>query len=117
MKKLHKGLIIGGAALAVLVPAGLVAADQIDMGHGPGQGRGNGTMTHDCTRNGTQTGTQTGTQAGSRMQQRDGTGPNHAANSANRPGTTTKTTGSTGSTTQRQYGPMNGSGGQMRRGG
>ena len=111
MRKLHKGLIIGGAALAVLVPAGLVAADQVGVGNGQGHGRGNGTMTHDCTR--------TGAEAGSQMQKRDGTGPNHAANSANRPGATTTTTaGATGGTTaQRQYGPMNGSGGQMRRGG
>jgi hypothetical protein len=108
MRKLHKGLIIGGATLAVLVPAGLVAADQLDMGHGQGQGRGNGSMTHDCPR--------TGTEAGSQMQRRDGTGPNHAANSANRPGATTTTT-SNGSTVDGQYGPMNGHGGQMRRGG
>ena len=94
MRKLHKGLIIGGATLAVLVPAGLVAADQVDMGNGQGHGRGNGTMTHDCTR--------TGTETGSQMQMREGTGPNHAANSA---------------TDQGQYGPMNGSGGQMRWGG
>jgi len=103
MRKLHKGLIIGGAALAVLVPAGLVAADQADMGNG--HGRGNGTMTHDCNR--------TGTEAGSQMQKRDGTGPNHAANSANRPGAATNN----GATNQGQYGPMDGSGGQMRRGG
>ena len=44
MRRLHEGLIISGATLAVLVPAGLVAADQMDMG------RGNGTVTHDCTR-------------------------------------------------------------------
>jgi hypothetical protein len=100
MRKLHKGLIIGGATLAVLVPAGLVAADQIDMGNGQGHGRGNGTMTHDCTR--------TGTEAGSQMQKRDGTGPNHAGNSANRAGTST--------TTNSQHGPMNGSGRQMRSG-
>ena len=99
MRKLHKGLIIGGATLAVLVPAGLVAADQIDMGNGQGHGRGNGTMTHECT--------QTGTEAGSQMQKRDGTGPNHAANSAT----------NNGATTQRQNGPMDGSGAQVRRGG
>jgi hypothetical protein len=103
MRKLHKGLIIGGATLAVLVPAGLVAADQIDMGNGPGHGRGNGTMTHDCTRS----------DSGTPIQARDGTGPNHAANMAKRSGTTT----TSGTTTQRQYGPMNGTGGQMRRGG
>jgi hypothetical protein len=32
MRKLHKGLIIGGATLAALVPAGLVVADQADVG-------------------------------------------------------------------------------------
>jgi hypothetical protein len=37
MRKLHKGLIIGGVTLAALVPAGLVAADQIDMGNGHGR--------------------------------------------------------------------------------
>lgn len=48
MKTWHKGMIIGGAALAVLVPAGLVAADQIGP-MGNGQGRGNGSMTQHCT--------------------------------------------------------------------
>ena len=32
MRRLHEDLIISGATLAVLVPAGLVAADQMDMG-------------------------------------------------------------------------------------
>jgi hypothetical protein len=78
MRKLHKGLIIGGATLAVLVPAGLVAADQVDMGNG--HGRGNGTMTGDCPYG--------HDEAGTHMQKRDGTGPYHAVNSANRPGAT-----------------------------
>jgi hypothetical protein len=64
-------------------------------------------MTHDCTR--------TDAEPGSQLQLRDGTGPNHAANSANRPAASTATTN--GSTNQHQYGPMNGSGGQMRTGG
>jgi hypothetical protein len=103
MRKLHKGLIIGGATLAVLVPAGLVAADQIDMGNG--HGRGNGTMSHDCTRTGN------ATQDGNQMQRRDGTGPNHATNSVNTPGTTTGNTA-----TGAQRGPMNGTGRQTRSG-
>lgn len=91
MKTWHKGLIIGGAALAVLVPAGLVAADQ--MGPGNGQGRGNGSMNQNCdheqmqARNGTgqQNGQQNGRQngmrgqgTGDRTQARDGTGARHA---------------------------------------
>ena len=82
MKTWQKGLIIGGASLAVLVPAGLVAADQ--MGPGNGQGRGNGSMTQHCdheqmqARNGGgsgRMGNQNGNQNG--MQARDGSGPRH----------------------------------------
>jgi hypothetical protein len=91
MKTWHKGMIIGGAALAVLVPAGLVAADQ--MGPGNGQGRGNGSMNQDCDRaqmqaqhgngGGMQNGTQRGMRGqgmgtGDRIQARDGTGARHA---------------------------------------
>ena len=115
MKTWHKGLIIGGATLAVLVPAGLVAADQMGPGNGNGngQGRGNGSMTHDCTqeqmqardgsgamhsqngmqgRNGSGMQSRNATQANrsaNGMQARDGSGPRHAANSA----TTTTTAG------------------------
>ena len=48
MRKLHKGLIIGGATLAVLVPAGFVAADQFGYGGGNGgrHGHGAGTVSY-----------------------------------------------------------------------
>jgi hypothetical protein len=74
MRKVHKGLLIGGVTLAVLVPASMVAADQIDMGngHGDGHGRGNGSMLHDCT----------GDESGEQIRARDGTGPRHATNTA-----------------------------------
>ncbi|MDO8365029.1 MAG: hypothetical protein Q7V88_19220 [Actinomycetota bacterium] len=104
MRKLHKGLLFGGVTLAVLVPAGLVAADQIDMGngHGRGNGRGNGSMTQDCT--GDPTGNQTGTQ----MRARDGSGPQHTAVSSTTP---TSPNGD-----QNQSGPMDGTGNQWRSG-
>ncbi len=82
MKTWHKGMIIGGTALAVLVPAGLVAADQ--MGPGEGHGRGNGTMNQDCDHE------QMRNQGmGDRTQARDGSGARHAQISA----TTTTTDG------------------------
>ena len=95
MRKLHKGLIIGGVTLAALVPAGLVAADQIDMGNG--HGRGNGSVDHECT----------GDASGDQIRARDGSGPNHAANTA---GTSNTTAGS-----QHRSGPMDGSGPQADR--
>jgi hypothetical protein len=99
MRRLHKGLLIGGVTLAVLVPAGLVAADQMDMGNGNGNGRGNGSMTHDCNND----------QTGDRIQARDGTGANHAARSGNGAGN--------GGGAQNQSGPMDGTGNQVRSGG
>ncbi|MGB8860124.1 MAG: hypothetical protein WCC60_12745 [Ilumatobacteraceae bacterium] len=99
MRKLHKGLLIGGVTLAVLVPAGLVAADQIDMGNGNGHGhgRGNGSMTNECS----------GDQTQDRVQARDGTGADHAANSAG------KATAGTGA--EHRSGPADGSGPQADR--
>ncbi len=90
MRTLHKGLIIGGATLAVLIPAGLVAADQI----GPGnmQGRGNGTMNQDCDHD--------------PIQARDGTGAMHDANSA----AATANGTAHGMGAQHRSGPMDGSG-------
>ena len=90
MRTLHKGLLIGGVTLAVMVPAGVAAAGELFPGNG--NGRGNGTMIHDCT----------GDQSGDRIQARDGTGPNHAANSLGTP--------STAGGNQHQSGPMDGSG-------
>ena len=87
MRKFHKGLLVGGVALAVLVPAGMVAADQ-----GDGQGRGPANATRDCT----------GDQAQDRIQARDGTGPRHAEITT---GTATATNGN-----QHQSGQMDGSG-------
>ena len=71
MKTWHKGAIIGGAALAVLIPAGLVAADQMQPGQG--HGRGNGSMNQDCDRD--EMHERNG--SGHGMQARDGTGPMH----------------------------------------
>lgn len=90
MRKLHKGLLIGGVTLAVLAPASLAAADQV--GGGNGNGRGNGSMTQDCT----------GDQSGDQIRARDGSGPLHAAN---RTGTPATTAGN-----QHRSGPVDGSG-------
>ena len=92
MRKLHKGLLIGGVSLAVLVPAGLVAADQIDMGNG--HGRGNGSMNHECN------GIGNGNRDGGQMGQHNGNGRMHGGNGG-----------------QSQSGTMNGNGGQGRSGG
>ena len=95
MRKLHKGLLIGGVTLAVLAPASLVAADQGGVGNG--NSRGNGDMTQDCT----------GDQSGDQIRARDGSGPLHAAQSTGAPGTTAGN--------QYQSGPMDGSGPQADR--
>lgn len=83
MKTWHKGMIIGGAALAVLVPAGLVAADQIGP-MGNGQGRGNGSMTQHCTQEQRQQ-HQQAMQSGQQMQPRHANG----GRMGNQNGTTT----------------------------
>ncbi|MDP2290424.1 MAG: hypothetical protein Q8M22_04505 [Actinomycetota bacterium] len=96
MRKVHKGLLVGGITLAVLVPAGIVVADQGDNGNGNRQGR-NGTMTHDCT----------GDQTADQIRARDGTGPEHADN--------VTATSLAGAGERHQSGPMDGTGPQADR--
>lgn len=119
MRKLHKGLIIGGATLAVLVPAGMVLADQLGDGPHRGNGRGNGTEVqdrlHQQVRNQDevrvmdQVQNQDQVRTQDQVRARDGSGVNHEANAA-----TAQTR--TETHTQQHDGPQNGTGQQQRNG-
>ena len=100
MRRMHKGLLVGGITLAVLVPAGIAAAGQGDAGNGNRHGR-NGTMTQETTRE------CTGDQAADQVRARDGSGPNHDAN--------VDGTSTVGAGERHQSGSMDGTGPQADR--